>query len=172
MPTLRVDAEIFREQVRFDASSTFLVVCLLDLSAMEDVIDVQISPSGQDALDLLNQLDRPNAAKVVVGVQVALPPKLGKREAWTVEPVLDFMRITVETTDGFCDTYGYHVSSGRIFADNREISHCSIKSRRSIYQASNAHSSVDPELSAFQAWIAQLLGKLIDESCSEDKGYD
>lgn len=167
MPTLRVDVEIFRERLIFDESSTFLVVCILDLSAQEDVIDVRICPTGQDALDLLNKLDRPNAVKAVVGVQIALPPQFGKKGVWAVEPVLDFMRISAETADGRCDTYAYHVASGRFYADNQEISPSSIKSRRSIYQASNAYSNVDPELQAFQAWIAQLLGKLINEACGE-----
>lgn len=167
MPSLRVDVEMFRERVRLDDSSTFLVVCVLDLRAQEEVIEVKICPTGQAALDLLNKLDRPNAQAAVVGVQIALPPQLAMNGAWAVEPILDFMRMTTKTADGACDIYAYHVASGRFFADNKEIAPSSIKSRRSIYQASNADSNIDSELEAFQAWIAQLLGKLINESCKE-----
>ncbi len=167
MPSLRVDFEMFREQVRFDDSSTFLVVCVLDLSAQEDVIDVKICPTGQAALDLLNRLDRPNAKTAVVGVQIALPPQLTMKGVWAVEPILDFMRMTTKTANGTCDMYAYHVASDRFFTDNQEIARSSIETRRSIYQASNAEAAVDPELEAFQAWIAQLLGKLINESYTE-----
>ncbi|WP_087500909.1 hypothetical protein [Pseudomonas sp. SID14000] len=167
MPTLRVDVEIFRERASSNDSSTFLVVCILDLSAQEDVIDVKICPTGQIALDLLNKLDRPNSDAAVVGVQIALPPQLGTEGVWTVEPILEFMRMEVGTASGHCDIYAYHVASGRFFADNQEIARSSIKSQRSIYQASNVDTDVDPELEAFQAWIAQLLSKLMNEPCVE-----
>ncbi len=164
MPRLRVSMETFIETIRINGQSTFLLACVLDLRTPDDVIDVVICETGQKALDLLNRLDRPNAHQAIVGVQLALPPRMNKAVKWRVQPVLDFMRVTMDTGTGHLDTYAYRVASGKCFADNQEVSIKKLMSVRSIYQASNADSQSDAELSAFQAWIAKILGELINES--------
>ena len=82
MPRLRVSMETFIETIRINGQSTFLLACVLDLRTPDDVIDVVICETGQKALDLLNRLDRPNAHQAIVGVQLALPPRMSKAVKW------------------------------------------------------------------------------------------
>ncbi|PIK78803.1 hypothetical protein CQW31_09150 [Pseudomonas sp. 382] len=164
MPKLRVSMETFAETLLTKGQSTFLLACVLDLRTPDDVIDVVICETGQEALDLLNSLDRPNAHQAIVGVQLALPPRMNKAAKWVVHPVLDFTRVTMDTGKDHIDTYAYRIASGKYFADNQEVKVEKIMSVRSIYQASNAGSQSDAELSAFQAWIAKILDELINES--------
>lgn len=162
MPTLRVNPETLSQLVD-DSASTTLIICVLDLRETEDFIDLEFFKTGQSALDYLHKLDRPNASLAVVGVQIVLPPRLSSGR-WKVEPVLDFTRLIVEKSNKESECYAYRVASGRFFADNKEISIKSIKSSRSLYQASNADDQDDPELSAYQNWVAELLAKLLCEA--------
>lgn len=164
MPSLRVSLETFSEVIDRNGQSTFLIICVLDLRGTDDVIEIVVCKTGQCALDFLNRLDRPNAEQAVVGVQLALPPQMTKEAKWMVQPVLDFTRVTLDVNMHLTDTYAYRVASGKYFSDNKEISAQAIKSVRSIYQASNAESQADPELSAFQFWIAKILRQLIEEA--------
>jgi len=166
MPSLRVSLETFSEVIDRNGQSTFLIICVLDLRGTDDVIEVVVCKTGQCALDFLNRLDRPNAEQAVVGVQLALPPQMSKEAKWMVQPVLDFTRITFDVNMHLTDTYAYRVASGQYFTDDKEISAKAIRSVRSIYQASNAELQADPELSAFQFWIAKILRNLINEACT------
>lgn len=165
MPTLRVNPESLSNLV--DCSdSTVLIICVLDLRKTEDFIDLEFFKTGQMALDYLHKLDRPNASLAVVGVQLVLPPRLSKGR-WKVEPVLDFTKLIVEKSSKQSECYAYRVASGRYFSDNQEIHINNIKSAKSLYQASNADNQDDAELSAYQNWMAELLGKLLIDA--EDK---
>lgn len=165
MPTLRVNPESLSNLVD-DSDSTALIICVLDLRNMEDFIDLEFFRTGQFALDYLHKLDRPNADLAVVGVQLVLPPRLGQGR-WKVEPVLDFTKLTVERSKKRSECYAYRIASGRYFTDNQQIQLKSIKSSQSLYQASNADDREDPELRAYQRWIAELLGKLLCEAENE-----
>lgn len=164
MPSLRVSLESFSDVIDRNGQSTFLIICVLDLRGADDVIEIVVCKTGQCALDFLNRLDRPNAEHAVVGVQLALPPQMTKEAKWMVHPVLDFTRVTLDVNTHLTDTYAYRIASGQYFSDNKEISAQAIKSVRSIYQASNAECQADPELSAFQFWIARILRQLIDDA--------
>jgi len=157
MTTLRVNPESFSEVASLGAGSTFLIVCVLDLLEEKEIIDIRIFETG-----FLNELDRPNATRGVVGLQLALPPRLSPNQKWTVEPVVDFARVILAQPERTLDSYAYRIASGRYYVDGNEIPLKVVRSERSIYQASNANSS-DPVLSAYQAWIARILGELINE---------
>lgn len=162
MPTLRVNPESLSHLVD-DSASTTLIICVLDLRETEDFIDLEFFKTGQNALDYLHKLDRPNASLAVVGVQLVLPPRLSSRR-WKVEPVLDFTKLVVEKSNKKTECYAYRLASGRYFADNEEISIKNIRSSKSLYQASNADNQDDPELGAYQSWMAELLAKLLCEA--------
>jgi hypothetical protein len=171
MTTLRVNPETFSEVTAPGAESTFLIVCVLDLLEEKEIIDIRIFETGQSALDFLNELDRPNATSAVVGLQLALPPSFSYGKKWQVEPVVDFTRVTAELPGEALDTYAYRIANRRYYIDGCEIPFDTLKSERSIYQASNANSS-DPELSTYQAWVAKILGELINEqyNLQQNKG--
>jgi len=162
MTTLRVNPETFSEVTSLGAGSTFLIVCVLDLLEEKEIIDIRVFETGQNTLDFLNELDRPNATSAVVGLQLALPPSFSSDQKWRVEPVVDFARVTVAQPERVLDAYAYRIASGRYYVDGNEIPFKAVRSERSIYQASNANSS-DPVLNAYQAWIARILGELVNE---------
>ena len=162
MTTLRVNPESFSEVASLGAGSTFLIVCVLDLLEEKEIIDIRIFETGQSTLDFLNELDRPNATRAVVGLQLALPPRLSPNQKWTVEPVIDFARVILAQPERALDSYAYRIANGRYYVDGNEIPLKAVRNERSIYQASNANSS-DPALNAYQAWIARILGELVNE---------
>ena len=167
LPTLRVNPEKLADLVQ-SHEATSLVVCVLDLQEANDFIDLEFFGTGQDALDYLNRLDRPNANLVPVGLHLVLPPRL-TGGSWKVEAVLDFTKISMEHASERSELYAYRISSGRYYSDNQQIETSSIRKVRSLFQASNANNQEDTEINNYQIWIANLLSQLISESAADKK---
>lgn len=167
MAGLRATLNTFSEVLSGDDRSPFLIVCMLDLYAHDEVIGIQAFSKGQSVLDLFYELDKPSATQAIIGLQLAVPPAMTNTERWKVEAVLDLQAATIYRQDIELDGYTYRTLSGRLFSDDFELSPMQVKSSRSIYASSNA-SANDAELEQFQKWLSVVLENLINEASAAD----
>lgn len=72
--------------------STMLIVAVASVSQPEQGVEIIKRASGQNLIDLFNELDRPNSDKAIVGVLLAVPPEFNASQRWTAECVSDFGR--------------------------------------------------------------------------------
>lgn len=165
MAGLRATLNTFSEVLNGDGRSPFLIACMLDLHAHDEVIEVQAFSKGQSVLDLLYELDKPSATRAVIGLQLAIPPAMTSTERWKVEAVLDLQAATIYRQDIELDGYAYRTLSGRLFTDDFELNPMQIKNSRIIYASSNA-STDDNELEQFQLWLSVVLENLISEAAA------
>ncbi|WP_244192384.1 hypothetical protein [Pseudomonas rhodesiae] len=119
--------------------------------------------SGQNLIDLFNEMDRPNSDKAIVGVLLAVPPEFNGSQRWVAESVFDFGRVELKIADDAClDTYAYRLASKAVFRDNARVDPTDILSWRSLYEASNANGEVDPELLAHQTWLSLVITRMVN----------
>ena len=113
--------------------STMLMVAMANVGLPEDM-EIVRRFSGQDLINLFNEMDRPGSDKAIVGVLLAIPPKLNGSPQWIAENVSDFGRVKLRFADGTClDTYAYRLASKAIFRDNVNVHPADIQSWRSLY---------------------------------------
>lgn len=164
MTSLRVSLESLAGAIDLrGGGATVMIACLIDLQKTDDSVEVRAFKNGQAVLDLMNQLDRPDAIEAVVGLQLALPPVYNVGGSWEVVTVLDFARVTYQAGDRVKDVYAYSTASGRIFTDKEEVDKNKIINIRSIYRAANADSDNDPELALYQSSTSMFLTKFFNE---------
>lgn len=165
MAGLRATLNTFSEVLNGDGRSPFLIVCMLDLHAHDEVIGIQAVRKGQSVPDLFYELDKPSATQAIIGLQLAVPPAMTSTERWKVEPVLDLQAATIYRQEIELDGYTYRTLSGRLFSDDFELNPMQIKCSRSIYASSNA-SADDADLEQFQLWLSVVLENLINEAAA------
>lgn len=143
--------------------STMLVVAVANVVQPEQGIEIVSRLSGQDLIDLFNEIDRPDSATAIVGVLLAIPPKLNGTPRWIAENVFDFGRVEVRFGDDAClDTYAYRLASNAVYRDNAKVEAADILSWRSLYGTSNAEGEVDPELVAHQTWLSVVITRILN----------
>ncbi len=62
--------------------STMLMVAVANVAQPEQDIQIVKRLSGQDLIDFFNEIDRPDSDKAIVGVLLAIPPKLNGSPRW------------------------------------------------------------------------------------------
>lgn len=143
--------------------STMLIVAVANVSQPERGVEIIKRISGQNLIDLFNEMDRPNSDKAIVGVLLAVPPEFNGSQRWVAESVFDFGRVELRIADGAClDTYAYRLASNVVFRDNARVNPADILSWRSLYETSNANGEVDPELSAHQTWLSLVITRMVN----------
>lgn len=143
--------------------STMLMVAVANVAQPELGIEIVKRLSGQDLIDLFNEIDRPDSDKAIVGVLLAIPPKLNGSPRWVGENVFEFGRIELRfADDDYLDTYAYRLASEAVFRDNAKVNPADILNWRSLYETSNADGDVDPELVAHQTWLSVVITRLVN----------
>ena len=106
MPSLQISARQLPATSNEQSPSTMLMVAVANVTQPEQGIEIVKRFSGQHLIDLFNELDRPDSDKAIVGVLLAIPPKLNSSPRWIAENVLDFGRVELRFADDAClDTY-------------------------------------------------------------------
>lgn len=163
MPALQISARQVSATSNERSPSTMLMVAVANVTQPEQGIEIVKRFSGQHLIDLFNELDRPDSEKAIVGVLLAIPPKLNGSSRWIAENVLDFGRVKLRFADGAClDTYAYRLASKAVFRDNAKVDPADILSWRSLYETSNADGDVDPELVAHQTWLSVVITQMVN----------
>ncbi|XXE03651.1 hypothetical protein J3P88_16290 [Pseudomonas sp. Z3-6] len=140
-----------------------LMVAVANVAQPEQGIKIVKRLSGQDLIDLFNEIDRPDSDKAIVGVLLAIPPKLNGSPRWIAENVFNFGRVQLRFDDGACvDTYAYRLASKGVFIDNAKVEPAAILSWRSLYETSNADGDVDPELVTHQTWLSVVITRIVN----------
>ncbi|MFP3848005.1 hypothetical protein [Pseudomonas sp. W5-01] len=143
--------------------STMLIVAVANVSQPEQGVEIIKRISGQNLIDLVNELDRPDSDKAIVGVLLAVPPEFNDSERWIAENVFDFGRVELSIADGPClDTYAYRLASKAVFRDNARVDPADILGWRSLYKTPNADGDVDPELVAHQGWLSIIITQMLN----------
>lgn len=146
-----------------NSPSTMLMVAVANVAQPEQGIQIVKRLSGQDLIDFFNEIDRPDSDKAIVGVLLAIPPKLNGSPRWIAENVFNFGRVQLRCDDDACvDTYAYRLSSNGVFRDNAKVDPADILSWRSLYETSNADGDVDPELVAHQTWLSVVITRIVN----------
>lgn len=152
--------------------STMLIVAVANVSQPERGVEIIKRTSGQDLIDLFNEMDRPNSDKAIVGVLLAVPPEFNGSQQWVADSVFDFGRVELRIADDAClDTYAYRLASEAVFRDNARVDPADILSWRSLYETSNANREVDPELLAHQTWLSLVITRMVNAVNLPDAEY-
>lgn len=163
MPALQISARQLTATSHEHCPSTMLIVAVANVAQPEQDIQIVKRFSGQHLIDLFNEMDRPDSDKAVVGVLLAIPPKLNGSPLWIAENVFDFGRVELRLADDTrLDTYAYRLASTAIFRDNAKVDPADILSWRSLYETSNADGNVDPELVAHQTWLSIVITRMVN----------
>jgi hypothetical protein len=144
-------------------ASFMLIVAVANVAQPEQGIEMEKCLSGQKLVDLFNEIDRPDSDKAIVGVLLAIPPKLNGSPRWVAENVFDFARVKLKGRgDASLDTYAYRLASQAVFRDNAKVDPEDILNWRSLYETSNAGGNVDSELVAHQTWLSIVITRLVN----------
>ncbi|CAI8851286.1 DUF5063 domain-containing protein [Pseudomonas sp. IT-194MI4] len=163
MPALQISARQLTATSNNHSPSTMLMVAVANVAQPEQGIEIVKRFSGQHLIDLFNEMDRPDSDKAIVGVLLAIPPKLNGSPRWIAENVFDFGRVELRLADDAClDTYAYRLASKAVFRDNAKIDLADILSWRSLYETSNADGDFDPELVAHQTWLSLVITRMVN----------
>jgi len=139
-----------------------LIVAVASVSQPEQGVEIIKRASGQNLIDLFNELDRPNSDKAIVGVLLAVPPEFNASQRWTAECVSDFGRAELRIADDDClDTYAYRLASKAVFRDNARVDPADILGWKSLYETPNANGD-DPELVAHQTWLSIVITRMVN----------
>lgn len=96
MPALQISASQLSTTGDEDSPATMLIVAVANIARPEQGIEMEKCLSGQKLVDLFNEIDRPDSDKAIVGVLLAIPPKLNGSPRWVVENVFDFARVKLK----------------------------------------------------------------------------
>lgn len=163
MPALQISARQLSATSHEQSPSTMLMVAVANVAQPEQGIEIVKRFSGQHLIDLFNEMDRPDSDKAIVGVLLAIPPKLNGSPRWIAENVFDFGRVELRLADDACsDTYAYRLASKAVFRDNAKVDPADILGWRSLYKTSNADGDVDPELVAHQTWLSIVITRMVN----------
>ncbi|MHC8350960.1 hypothetical protein ACYZT7_16880 [Pseudomonas sp. RT4P38] len=173
MPALQISARQISTTGNEDSPSTMLIVAVANVAQPEQGVEMEKCLSGQKLVDLFNEIDRPDSDKAIVGVLLAIPPKLNGSPRWVAENVFDFARVKLRGRgEVSLDTYAYRLASKAVFRDNAQVDPADILDWRSLYETSNAGGNVDSELVAHQTWLSIVITRLVNAVNLPDEAED
>ena len=170
MAALQLSARQLSATNNEHSPSTMLIVAVANVAQPEQGVEIIKRISGQNLVDLFNEMDRPDAEKAIVGVLLAIPPALNGSARWIAENVFDFARVKLKGRAAFLDTYAYRLASKAVFRDNAKVEPADILDWRSLYETSNARGNVDPELDAHQTWLSIVITRMVNAVNLPDDG--
>ena len=163
MAALQLSARQLSATNNEHSPSTMLIVAVANVAQPEQGVEIIKRISGQNLIDLFNEMDRPDAETAIVGVLFAIPPALNGSARWTAENVVDFARVKLKGRgEAFMDTYAYRLASKAVFRDNAKVEPADILDWRSLYETSNARGEVDAELVAHQTWLSIVITRMVN----------
>lgn len=163
MLALKISARQLTATGNEDSPSTMLMVAVANVAQAEQCIKIVNCFSGEKLIDLFNEIDRPDSKKAIVGVLLAIPPKLNGSPHWIAENVYDFARVKFKGRgEVFLDTYAYRLASQAVFRDNAQVDPADILDWRSLYETSTAGGNVDSEFVDYQTWLSIVITRLLN----------
>ena len=173
MAALQLSARQLSATNNEHSPSTMLIVAVANVAQPEQGVEIIKRISGQNLIDLFNEMDRPDAETAIVGVLFAIPPALNGSARWTAENVVDFARVKLKGRgEAFMDTYAYRLASKAVFRDNAKVEPADILDWRSLYETSNARGEVDAELAAHQTWLSVVITRMVNAVNLPDDGEE
>lgn len=156
-----------------DSSSTMVFVAVANVIHPERGVEIVKRLSGQNLVEFFLELDHPDSEKDVVGIVLAVPPRLNGSPQWVAETVVDFAQVKLRTPDDPClDTFVYRLASKDVFRDNEKVDPADVLEWRSLYEVFTPDGPEGAQLLAHQTWLSVVIGRLVNAVNSPEETGD